>query len=161
MPTLLELSGLTPPEGMQGQSLVPLIAASRNRPEGGGSAAEAPAVSGWEPRAAVSEKLKTDSLAGPPPLGTESFGIVLDGWKLVHNRIPEPGAPEFELYNHTEDPLDKNNIAADHADVVTRLKAELENWHKMVAAAQLPESIAEENLSPAELERLRSLGYIK
>ena len=160
MPTLLELSGLTAPEGLQGQSLVPLIAASRNRPEGG-SAAETPAISGWEPRAAVSEKLKTASLAGPPPLGTESFGIVLDGWKLVHNRIPEPGAPEFELYNHTEDPLNKNNVAAEHPDVVQRLKAELDNWHKMVASAQLPASVSEENLSPAELERLRSLGYIK
>jgi hypothetical protein len=31
----------------------------------------------------------------------------------------------------------------------------------MVAAQQLPESVSEENLSPQELERLRSLGYIK
>jgi hypothetical protein len=31
----------------------------------------------------------------------------------------------------------------------------------MVAAAQLPETVSEENLSPQELERLRSLGYIK
>ena len=161
MPTLLDLSGLPAPEGVQGQSLVPLMAAARNRPEGGGSLAEAAAASGWQPRAAVSEKAKTGSASGPPPLDTESYAIVLDGWKLIHNRIPAAGAPEFELYNHTEDPLDQNDVAADHSDVVERLKGELDNWHKMVAEAQLPETVSEENLSPAELERLRSLGYIK
>jgi arylsulfatase A-like enzyme len=161
MPTLLDLSGLPAPEGLQGQSLVPLMAAARNQPEGGGSRAEAAKTAGWQARPAISEKAKTDSLAGPPPLGTESFAIVLDGWKLIHNRIPEQGAPEFELYNHTEDPLNKNNVAADHADIIERLKGELENWHKMVAEATLPESVSEEDLSPAELERLRSLGYIK
>jgi hypothetical protein len=31
----------------------------------------------------------------------------------------------------------------------------------MVEAGQLPETVSEENLSPQELERLRSLGYIK
>jgi hypothetical protein len=137
------------------------MAAARNQPEGGGSRAEAAKTAGWQARPAISEKAKTDSLAGPPPLGTESFAIVLDGWKLIHNRIPEQGAPEFELYNHTEDPLNKNNVAADHADIIERLKGELENWHKMVAEATLPESVSEEDLSPAELERLRSLGYIK
>src|SRR4030095_5313583 len=44
MPTLLELAGLAPPPGVQGRSLVPLLAASR-----GGTAP----TSGWTARTAV------------------------------------------------------------------------------------------------------------
>jgi hypothetical protein len=69
--------------------------------------------------------------------------------------------PEYELFQRAEDPLDSKNVAAEHPDIVERLKGELDAWHKMVAAAQLPETVSEENLSPQELERLRSLGYIK
>jgi arylsulfatase A-like enzyme len=146
MPTLLALSGLPAPPGIQGQSLVPLIAGEPSR---------------WERRPAVSEKVKTTEPFGPGPRDTESYSIVLDDWKLIHNRIPAAGAPEFELYKRAEDPLDSNNVAAQHPEIIEKLKAELEGWHKMVAEAQLPESISEENLSPAELQRLRSLGYIK
>ncbi len=160
MPTLLDLSGLPKPAGMQGQSLVPLIAAARDRgPEATAPLAEK--ASGWQPRPAISEKVKTTQPFGPPPRETESYAIVLDGWKLIHNRIPAAGAPEFELYNRADDPLDANNVASQHPEIVEKLKGELDDWHKMVAEAQLPEGVSEENLSPAELQRLRSLGYIK
>jgi len=159
MPTLLDLSGLPVPERAQGQSLVPLLAAARTG--SGESVAERASAAGWEPLPAVTEKAKTENPAGPPPRGTESYGIVLDGWKLIHNRIPAPGAPEVELFNHREDPLNLTNVAAEHPDIVKRLLGELEGWHEMVAGSQLPESMSTEDLSPAELERLRSLGYIK
>jgi arylsulfatase A-like enzyme len=146
MPTLLALSGLPAPEGIQGQSLVPLIAGESSR---------------WEKRPAVSEKVKTTEPFGPGPRDTESYAIVLDGWKLIHNRIPAVGAPEFELYSRADDPLDAKNVAGEHPDVVEKLKGELEGWHKMVADGRLPEGISEESLSPGELQRLRSLGYIK
>ena len=55
MPTLLDLSGLSRPEGIQGQSLVLLLAAARDA-DSGGSPGEAAEALGWEPRAAVTEK---------------------------------------------------------------------------------------------------------
>lgn len=40
----------------------------------------------WTPRPAISEKNVTTLAAGnPPPRDTESFAIVSDGWKLIHN----------------------------------------------------------------------------
>ncbi len=163
MPTLLELSGLPSPAGIQGQSLVPLIAAARTRGQGGagGSLAEAAEALGWKRQPAVTEKAKTLQAGGPPPRDTESHGIVHDGWKLVHHSIRSDGGPEFELYNHRDDPLDLRDVAGEHPEIVERLKERLDDWRKMVAAAQLPESMSSENLSPEELKRLRSLGYIK
>jgi arylsulfatase A-like enzyme len=161
MPTLLGLSGLPAPAGVQGQSLVPLIAAARDQGANTGALEEIAKAKGWEPRPAVSEKAKTTQPFGPGPHETESYGIVMDGWKLIHNRIPAAGAPEFELYSRADDPLDSKNVAEQHPEVIAKLKGELEGWHKMVDEARLPESISEESLSPAELQRLRSLGYIK
>ena len=113
MPTLLDLSGLPIPEGIQGQSLVPLLAAARDV-DSGGSSGEAAEALGWESRAAVTEKAKTEQSGGPPPQETESYGIVADGWKLVHNVTRSGDGPEFELYHHKDDPLDSTNVAGQH-----------------------------------------------
>jgi arylsulfatase A-like enzyme len=161
MPTLLDLSGLPAPEGIQGRSLVPLIAAARQLPRQAGAGTAEENAAPDEKHPAITEKARTTDSAGPPPRDTESYSVVLDGWKLIHNVNRAPGAPEFELFNRAEDPLDAHNVAEQHPDIVARLQGELDTWHKMVEAAQLPETVSEENLSPDELERLRSLGYIK
>ena len=159
MPTLLDLSGLPIPEGIQGQSLVPLLAAARDA-DSGGSPGEAAEALGWEPRAAVTEKAKTGPV-GVPPYETESYGIVVDDWKLIHNVIRTGDGPEFELYNHKVDPLDSTDVADQHPEIVERLQGELASWHEMVKAGKLPDAGEAGDLSPKELERLRSLGYIK
>jgi len=70
--------------------------------------------------------------------------------------------PEFELFAHDEDPLDLEDVANEHADVVERLASQLEDWNQFVTAARLPEDeVAANGMSPQELERLRSLGYIQ
>ena len=69
MPTLLQASGVQIPEGVQGQSLMPLVSESGN---GGSSNGD-----GWRARPAISEKAKTSSasVGAPPPNDTESFAI--------------------------------------------------------------------------------------
>ena len=64
-------------------------------------------------------------------------------------------------YNHKDDPLDSSNVADQHPDIVEGLKAELASWHEMVEVGKLPDAGQAGDLSPQELERLRSLGYIK
>ncbi len=159
MPTLLDLSGLPAPKRAQGQSLVPLIAAARDAK--GGPAAQAAQALGWKPRPAVTEKAKSKDAGGPPPYETESYGIVDGGWKLVHNVHRPAGAPEFELYNHTDDPLNMKNVADQNKDKVEKLRAKLAEWRKSVEQGQLPKGDAAEGLTPQERERLRSLGYVQ
>lgn len=166
MPTLLDLSGLAAPAGIQGQSLVPLIAAANKAGRGGAQAAGGPLTEaagklGWKPLPAVTEKAKTTAGGGPPPRGSEMFGLVLDGWKIVHHTVRFDGGPEYELFDHANDPLDKTDVASQHPEIVEKLKAELASWREMVDAGKLPDGGSTENLSPEELKRLRSLGYIK
>ncbi|MDA2926007.1 sulfatase [Acidobacteria bacterium AH-259-G07] len=164
MPTILELSHLPRPEGLLGQSLLPLMAAARDAKAGSStvtSLAEAAAAYGWSKRAAISEKAAAVHMGAPPPRETESFSVVQDGWKLIHNTKRPDGKPEFELYHHAEDPLNLNDLAAENPQIVKRLVSELESWRKIALAAQLPEADSTEGLSKEELERLRSLGYIQ
>ena len=161
MPTVLDLSGLPIPEGVQGQSLVPLMAAARQAAQGESqnSVAEIAAGLGWTPQPAVTEK--SDDPQGENPKGLLSYAIINGGWKLIHNVKSPDNRAEYELYHHQEDPLDLTNVLDQHADVAENLKAKLGEWHKMVEAGQLPEGESTEGISEKELERLKSLGYVQ
>jgi arylsulfatase A-like enzyme len=149
MPTLLELSGIASPEGIQGQSLVPLVRAGAD-------------PSAWVPRPAITEKAKTSGGFAPPPHDTESYAIVDAGWKLVHNVARPDGTPEFELYDFAKDPLNTRDVAAQHPEVVARLAKALQGWRAMATAARLkPDSETTRSLSPEQLQRLKSLGYVR
>jgi arylsulfatase A-like enzyme len=148
MPSVLDLSRLAHPEGIQGHSLVPLL-----RDDSGS----------WQDRPAISEKAKTKPGEGAPwPADTESYSIIDGGFKLVHNRTRKEGTPEYELYDAVKDPFDQVDIAKEHEDVVKRLAEALEGWYKMANEAKLaPDSAGTAGLSQKQLERLRSLGYIR
>ena len=151
MPTLLELSGVAVPEAAQGQSLVPLMVDASD-----------PAALGWVKRPALSERKRMPSNRERASYDVDQYSVVSDGWKLVRNVEPPPGMPEYELYDHVEDPINHHDIAADHPDVVERLKAELADRLRYAEARRLAsDEDATEALSPDELQRLRSLGYIR
>ena len=159
MPTLLEMSGLKVPAQAQGRSFRTLLATGR--PDGTGNVHADSA--GWIDRPAVTEKAVTsEPMGAPPPQDTESTAIVSGTWKLIHNTKRPPGQPEFELYDHAKDRLDRDDVAAAHPEVVQDLAKKLESWRKMTAGAKLkPDAETAKTLSKEELERLRSLGYIQ
>jgi arylsulfatase A-like enzyme len=149
MPTLFELAGVTPPEQAQGQSLLRLIV----DPEG---------VSdfGAIQRAAFSERVHPPSI---PNMGQkhDSYSIVLDGWKLVKNENQPEDWPEFELYDHVKDPLNLDDVAEDHPDLVASLATELSTWREWaISLRPPPDTEAVQDMSAEEIARLRSLGYI-
>ena len=145
MPTLLALSGLAAPEGIQGQSLLPLM---------GGPAGGAAAADEWIVRPAGSERDLGDG---------RSVSLIDDGWKLVrHSELPDADHPEFELFNHREDPLNHVNLADAHPDIVERLTREIDRWQRQAESAQLAsDEELNSSLSAEELRRLRSLGYVR
>ena len=150
MPTMIDLAGLTVPDAAQGQSLVPLMASP-----------DAPDQLGWVRRPAFSERRDGGFGAEDPPLpDIESLAVVLDGWKLVKNlNVPE-GRSELELYSHVDDPLNLDDVASDHPDVVERLAAEIDRWQARAVAQQVEEESIDD-LPPEELAKLRALGYIR
>ena len=90
--------------------------------------------------------------------------IILDGWKLVHNFDRPEGVrvPELELFDHRNVPLDLDDVAGTHPEIVDRLKAQLDPWHAYALSEKLPSNaVAGEAMSSEELDRLRSLGYVQ
>jgi arylsulfatase A-like enzyme len=142
-PTLLEVSGLAIPQEAQGQSLRAVAAKG-----------------GWKRRPLVSEKQPF----GPKefPTASESYAIVEGNWKLIHNVVRPPEKPEFELYDFYKDEHDQKDLAAQNPEVVSRLSKMLEGWKRMATQAQLKsDTEATKGLTAEQLERLRSLGYVK
>ena len=149
MPTILDLSQIPLPAGVQGQSLVPYLFPER------GERTRA--------RPAISERAATHPNVGnPPPFDEESFALVADGWKLIHNTKGRGDRPEFELYDREKDRLDQDNLAEENPEVVQRLSQQLDAWRRQATSVRLEsDEQATEGMSSEELERLRSLGYIQ
>ncbi|GIW99436.1 MAG: arylsulfatase [Pirellulaceae bacterium] len=89
LPTLCELAGVSPPTGIDGQSLVAwLQAPDKTQP----------------PR----ELYFVRREGGPAFCGLTSEALRLGDWKLVHNRPTE----SFQLFELQSDPLEKNDLAS-------------------------------------------------
>ena len=96
------------------------------------------------------------------PETANGVAIVWEGWKLIHNSERPPDYPEYELFNHREDPLSLVNVANEHPEKVEELAGHLESWRRWVDAQHLPtDAELTQGVSSEELERLRSLGYVQ
>ena len=156
MPTLFDLSRLSQPKGIQGQSLVPLM-----KMKSGTTAT-------WKRRPAITDKqpMRLDTDAPDPKHEREtswqSFAINDGEWKLIHHTIRPEGRPEYQLFDAKGDLLDQHDVSAEHPDVVQRLGKALDGWHQMALAAKLkPDTEATKTMTPEQLQKLRSLGYVK
>ena len=123
-PTLTELAGVKAPANLQGQSLVPLLAnpsvksrgwalsqVGRNRRGGGeGNQRRAEGAAGKASRNATAQAEKTG--------GGRFFGYSLrtERWRYTEW---DGGAKGRELYDHTSDPKEIKNLAADPAFAAT------------------------------------------
>ena len=136
MPTLLELSGLSGPSGIQGQSLVPLMSSQESR----SSPLQA---ADWSGRPAITEKnLTGDSMGAPQPRDVEQTAIIYKGWKLIVSTAKDSDdAAQFELFRQPDDPLDQENLADQYPQVVEELKGMLAQWREVALAGQLPEEV--------------------
>jgi iduronate 2-sulfatase len=95
-PTLTDLAGLPAPASLDGRSLRPAL-------ENPAAATAKPARGFWT--------------NGQQTLRTER-------WRLIVSR-GAGDAPQYELFDHTNDPGETRNHAADHPDVVRQLLAQL------------------------------------
>ena len=152
-PTVLELAGLAAPDGVQGQSLVPLLDVDARAAADG-------SWPGWRSRPAISEREPNSTADSRPPRNRVSQAIVEGPWKLVANR--SEGLPPYELYAWRDDPHDLKDVAAQNPEVVARMAATLDAWRRSAEAAKLPpDSVTEGTATAEELQQLRSLGYIQ
>lgn len=84
-----------------------------------------------------------------------TYAVRTTRWKAIFPAAP----PAPELYDLADDPLERNNLAAEHPDVYRDLETLLARHLEAVEALQLTSE--EFELSDAEREALRSLGYVR
>jgi arylsulfatase A-like enzyme len=149
LPTILDLALVKAPEQAQGQSLLPLLVAEAK-----------PDDLGWRRRPAFAERVPDRDTPAKYESQLEAMAIVSDGWKLIRNGVRPDGRPELELFDHSGDPINLRNVAAEHPEIVERLSKQLESWHAAAKAAHIAPEQGTDGLSPAEVERLRALGYL-
>jgi arylsulfatase A-like enzyme len=138
-PTCCQALGLAAPEGIQGQSLLPLL-------EGGAPGGLRGAVFAQH----------ADS---------QAFAVSDGSWKLI---VPQSDQPMItasggdELYNLTEDPGEIRNLLREHPEQVARLTQMLQRWMSLTTRDDLP---GRPELPLAELEKrkekLKALGYLE
>jgi arylsulfatase A-like enzyme len=151
-PTLLELCGIEPPDGLQGRSFAPLL---RGEPgDGRPIFAENHELPGSE-QFFLSQGITLSVIEGP--------------WKYILN-IKSPvnrPRPRHELYRLDKDFAERKNLAENEPQIVERLEGMVLEWwarnrarHEGVDVASLTEDELRE-ADPETLERLRKLGYLK
>jgi len=152
LPTLLAVAGIERPEHAQGRDLMPLVAAA--------TAGRPPAEQGFRVEPVFAERTSVGIDRGfPPDTIQTSWAVLTDRWRLIRNPEPPEGRPEWELYDRETDPLSLEDVAGEHPEVVAELSATLARWREWVEERKLAAE-STDALSAAELERLRSLGYI-
>ncbi len=116
-PTILRWAGLTPPAGMDGRSLAPLLD---------------------DPKAEVHEHLAFIN-AWPRNMPTTSLSVVRARWKYTWWWYAGDGmAPDEDLFDTDNDPLEARDLAGDprHRKVIEDLRArydrEVDAWRKGV-----------------------------
>ena len=67
----------------------------------------------------------------PSPIGFWARGFGL-AWNGNRYKLVQRGSNKPELYDITVDISEKNDLSAEHPEIVERMKAELENWRQSV-----------------------------
>ncbi len=103
-----------------------------------------------------SEHLRSVVMTETKRWGTHR-GVIESGWKLLH----DPTARTFRLYNLEDDPGELKDISEANDDVTRRLKTALFEWDYDVRMKRSKFRVRHPKLSTQQVEKLKSLGYIR
>jgi arylsulfatase A-like enzyme len=119
-PTLLEMCDIAKPRRVKfdGRSLAPLLRGE---------------IVNWPDRTLVAQWHRGDI-----PERYRNFAIRSQDWKLVQplGRDTWDGKTEFQLFDMARDPLEMHDVAVQHSERVTELKAAYDRWFDDVASGR-------------------------
>ncbi len=144
-PTLCDLLGFEVPDGLRGESLVPLMTGAEDTGE----------------QRAVFSQHREDPVLRRIGHGTGVMvGLRSGRWKYILNEVGSQllEKPRHELYDLESDPREQHNVADEHPELVERFEADVASFLAEVTPEEPDEDTPE--LDPQVLEQLRALGYI-
>ncbi len=153
LPTLTNLVGVTPPSGIDGESLVPVITRAS-------SAIRSTALLEGDPSWTGDGELPGAVISPPWTLLRQTFPCTPGE---QHKRPPPPpGAPLGEplmytcLFNLDDDPAQASNLADTNPETVTRLNRRWEAFRAARKGRSVPRDL---RLDPSMIEMLQRTGY--
>ena len=139
-PTLLDLAGVSVPDGFEGESLVPLVL----------SAAHGETTADRESFAALGLPLYFDA--------SVQVALHTRAWTFARNVPPDPHPAEF-LYDRNVDPGENVNLALLEPAEAARLRARLDAH---LAQPARPDVLQRDvRIDPGIAQKLRALGYVQ
>jgi arylsulfatase A-like enzyme len=130
-PTLLDLAGISPPTGMHGSSLVPLLR--------GGDGVEVEVLASWAEG--------------------HRWSIRQGSWKLI--REGKSGGRQLSLFDLAADPRELEDLAISHAEMATKMDERMLQLQTDAAASLNAIAPRQpQDLSRPVRQRLEALGYI-
>jgi len=147
-PTMLDMLGLPPLEGAEGQSAVPLILDAAQR-----AASSAPPEEVETDRAIVAQLDRSWGRVGEDPMPTASL---VKGHHRYNYRSFKPDHPE--LFDHRVDPKESINVARENPELVAELQQELEAFFERKKTQW--DHAPEVELDEMRQNQLRALGYV-
>ena len=142
-PTILDLLGLEPPEGIDGRSRLPdiLSSVSGEAPDDGGRIAIADLDQHWARR-------------GSDPLHT--IAVVEDTFRYVRVEQADGDQRTEGLFDARDDPRERRNRATEEPETLERLRAAADDYYQTEPSwGEAPTR----EISELELNLLRALGY--
>ena len=89
--------------------------------------------------------------------GEINIAVRLGSWKGIWNVQPDT----FELYDLASDPGEQRDIAAEHAELVSQMRAHVKSWYEHCAqVAQRAEGEGLKGVDPRVLRELAAMGYV-
>lgn len=149
-PTLLDLLGMDPIPGAQGESLVPLIEAAGR---GQGAPADAWKSGGDQPRFSELDRHWARPEEAPRPLITVTRGP----WRFM-TQASETGKPLEQLFDHREDPGEQRSVLGVDPAQDELLRADIESYRALPPAPW--GAPAEIQLDEMRMNQLKALGYV-
>jgi arylsulfatase A-like enzyme len=150
LPTILEMAGLSHPEGIEGESLIPLMSAAAEASPGVGEA------QGRASARLLGSQLLKDGRAWSALFAGED--------KLIRVRPPasEPsGSTRHEMYHLDRDPGERRDVAAAEHEQASALARILDGYEKVWGVAGSGRRQSGESVDRETLEQLKALGYIQ
>jgi arylsulfatase A-like enzyme len=149
MPTVLDLLGLTIPDVVEGQSLVPFVKGQPFQRRGSVMASRF-----------AHPYSRHNELA--PENRIDSVALVNASWKLIYrDKGQSVGLARVELYDRRKDGTDAKNVAGEHPQEVERMMSEIGKWTKVQKQVRnLLGRGAKATIDQQTMNQLRTLGYL-